>query len=42
MARRIDCAFLARLVIQGRITYEEAEKIAKDLVVAVPKKAFKL
>lgn len=42
MSRRVDCSFLARLVVQGRITFEEAEKIAKDLVVAVPKKAFKL
>ena len=42
MSRRVDSAFLARLVAEGRITFEQAEKIAVDLVVAVPKKAFKL
>lgn len=42
MARRIDCGFLARLVVEGRITFEQAEQIAIDLVVAVPKKAFNL
>ena len=42
MARRVDCAYLARLVVEGRITLEQAQKIAVDLVVAVPKKAFKL
>jgi glucuronate isomerase len=42
MSRRVDSAFLARLVSEGRITMEQAEKIAVDLVVAVPKAAFKL
>lgn len=42
MARRVDCSFLARLVVEGRITHEQAEQIAVDLVVAVPKKAFNL
>ena len=42
MARRVDCAYLARLVVDGRITLEQAQQIAVDLVVAVPKKAFKL
>ena len=42
MSRRVDSAFLARLVAEGRITFEQAAKIAVDLVVAVPKKAFKL
>jgi glucuronate isomerase len=42
MSRRLDCAFLAKLVEQGRITMAMAEKIAVDLVVAIPKKAFKL
>lgn len=42
MARRVDCAFLARLVAEGRLTMELAEKIAVDLVVSVPKKAFNL
>lgn len=42
MARRVDCAYLARLVCESRITIEQAEQIAVDLVVAVPKKAFNL
>lgn len=42
MARRVDCGFLAKLVVEGRITMEQAEQIAVDLVVAVPKKAFNL
>lgn len=42
MARRVDSAFLSRLVNQGRITMEMAEKIAVDLVTAIPSRAFKL
>jgi len=41
-ARRVDCGYLARLVLEGRITLQEAEKIAVDLVVDIPKRAFKL
>lgn len=42
MARRLDSAFLSRLVNQGRISLEMAEKIAVDLVVEIPRRAFKL
>lgn len=42
MARRVEAAFLAKLVHQGRISIETARKIAKDIVVAIPKRAFKL
>ncbi|MFM6940348.1 MAG: glucuronate isomerase [Rhodoluna sp.] len=42
MSRRVDCAFLARLVSEGRLTLEQAHKIAVDLVVSIPRKAFKL
>jgi glucuronate isomerase len=42
MARRIDCSYLARLVHTGRLTMSQAEKIAVDLVVSIPKKAFNL
>lgn len=42
MARRLDSAFLARLVGEGRISRAQAERIAVDLVTTVPKKAFKL
>ena len=42
MARRLDSAFLARLVGEGRITMASAQRIAVDLVDAVPRRAFKL
>jgi glucuronate isomerase len=41
-ARRVDAAFLARLVAEGRISMRTAERIADDLVGAVPRAAFKL
>lgn len=42
MARRLDSAFLARLVGEGRLPLAQAERIAVDLVTTVPRKAFKL
>ena len=42
MARRVDSAYLAELVVAGRITLEQAQSIAVDLVTAIPKAAFKL
>lgn len=41
-ARRLDAAFLARLVVEGRISITAAERIAVDLVDAIPRRAFKL
>ncbi|WP_457101925.1 glucuronate isomerase [Microbacterium sp. P5_E9] len=41
-ARRVDAAFLARYVAEGRIAMPVAERIADDLVDAIPRKAFKL
>lgn len=42
MARRLDSAFLARLVAEGRLDRAAAERIAVDLVDAQPRKVFKL
>ena len=42
MARRLDSAFLARLVREGRATETQAGRIGVDLVDAIPRKAFKL
>jgi glucuronate isomerase len=42
MSRRLDSAFLARLVGEGRLELAAAERIAVDLVDALPRKAFKL
>jgi glucuronate isomerase len=42
MARRLDAAFLARLVREGRVALPVAERIAVDLVDSLPRKVFKL
>jgi glucuronate isomerase len=42
VARRTDAAFLARYVQQGRIAPATAERIAADLIDAIPRTAFKL
>ena len=42
MARRLDSAFLARLVREGRVSLTQAERIAVDLVGSIPRRTFKL
>ncbi len=42
MSRRLDAAFLARLVREGRLQREQAEAIVVDLVDALPRRVFKL
>jgi len=42
VARRVDCAFLGRLVAEGRLDEDEAFQTAKDLTVNLVKKAYKL
>jgi glucuronate isomerase len=42
VARRIDCAFLGRLVAEHRLDEEEAFEVVKDLTVNLVKKAYKL
>jgi glucuronate isomerase len=41
-ARRIDCAFLARLVAEHRLPEEEAAEVARDLAYHLPKSAYRL
>ena len=41
-ARRVDAAFLARLVAEGRVGLPTAHRIARDLVDAIPREVFKL
>ncbi|WEG10749.1 glucuronate isomerase [Microbacterium horticulturae] len=41
-SRRLDAAFLARLVVEGRISRPTAGRIARDLVDAIPREVFKL
>lgn len=42
VARRVDCAFLARLVSEHRIELDEAAEVAVDLAYNLPKRAYKL
>jgi len=42
MARRIDCAFLARLVAEHRLAEDEASEVAHDLTYGLVKKAYRL
>ena len=42
VARRIDCAFLGRLVAEHRLDEDEAFELALDLTVGLVKKAYKL
>lgn len=42
VARRVDCAFLARLVAEHRLSEEEAHEVAADLAYNLAKRAYKL
>jgi glucuronate isomerase len=42
VSRRTDASFLARYVVEGRITAAMAERIIADLVDGIPRTAFKL
>ena len=42
VARRSDCAFLARLVAEHRLDEDEAAEVARDLTYNLPKSAYKL
>jgi glucuronate isomerase len=42
VARRIDCAVLARLVAEHRLDEDEAAELAIDLAYRLPKRAYRL
>ena len=42
VARRIDCAFLARLVAEGRLDEDEAVQVAEDLTVNLVRQTYRL
>ncbi|HZL57124.1 MAG TPA: glucuronate isomerase [Bryobacteraceae bacterium] len=42
VARRVDCAFLGRLVAEHRLDEDEAFELAQDLTVGLVRKAYKL
>jgi glucuronate isomerase len=42
VARRIDCAYLARLVVEHRLDEDEASEVARDLTYNLVREAYKL
>ena len=42
VARRVDCAFLARLVVEGRLADWEAAELAEDLTSGLVRRAYKI
>jgi len=42
VARRVDCAFLAKLVAEHRLHEDEAHLVAHDLAYGLAKSAYKL
>lgn len=42
VARRMDCRFLALLVAEGRLRFDEAEELARDLTYNLAKKGYNL
>jgi glucuronate isomerase len=42
VARRVDCAFLAKLVTEHRIAEDEAFEVVYDLTYRLVKKAYRL
>jgi glucuronate isomerase len=42
MSRRVDCAYLARLVCEHRLSETDAHAIARDLTVTLPRRAYRL
>jgi glucuronate isomerase len=42
IARRVDCAFLARLVAEHRLKEDEAYELARELAYSLAKKAYRL
>ena len=42
VARRVDCGYLAELVVQHRLDEDEAHEVAHDLAYRLAKKAYKL
>jgi glucuronate isomerase len=42
MARRMDCAFLAKLVVEHQLRESEAVEVARDLAYGLVKKAYRL
>ena len=42
VARRVDCAYLAEMVVKHLLDEDEAREVARDLAYGLAKKAYKL
>jgi glucuronate isomerase len=42
VARRVDCAYLARLVTEGRLDEAEALEVIQELTVGLVRRAYRL
>ena len=42
MSRRLDAAFLARLIVEGRVRQASAQRIIRDITDTLPRRVFKL
>jgi glucuronate isomerase len=42
VSRRVDAAYLASLVLSGRLNEQDAAEVAQDLAYGLAKKAYKL
>lgn len=42
VARRVDCAYLAKLVVEQRLSMEDAYELAHDLTYKLPKQAYRV
>ncbi|MEO0903226.1 MAG: glucuronate isomerase, partial [Pseudomonadota bacterium] len=42
VARRVDCAYLADLILTGRLSEADAQEVAVDLAYTLAKKAYRL
>jgi len=42
VARRVDCAYLAGLVLEQRLSMDDAFEVARDLTYELPKKAYRV
>lgn len=42
VARRVECGFLARLVVEGRLEEDEAMEVAEVLTVGLVRKAYRV
>jgi len=42
VARRVDCSFLANLIVSGRLGEDEAPEVARDLAYGLAKRSYRM